>query len=123
LLLYGAASHAAVSAALVQEKQDEQIKKQVPIYFVSEVLSPLKRNYTELEKVLYVVPMASRNLRHYFQSYHNIVPSSQPLNDIIRNREATGRVGKWAAELNKFIIDFVHRSLIQSQALSDFNVD
>jgi hypothetical protein len=89
LLLYVAASHVLVSAALVQEKQDEQTKKQVPIYFISEVLSPSKRNYIELEKVLYVVLMASRKLRHYFQSYHVIVPSSQPLKDIIRNREAT----------------------------------
>jgi hypothetical protein len=66
LLLYIVASHAAVNAALVQEKQDEQVKKQVPVYLVSEVLSPLKRNYTELEKVRYVVLMASRKLRHYF---------------------------------------------------------
>ena len=48
LLLYVAASHAAVSAALVQEKQDGQEKKQVPVYFISEVLSPLKRNYTDI---------------------------------------------------------------------------
>jgi hypothetical protein len=123
LLLYVAASHALVSVTLVQEKQDKQAKKQVPIYFVSEVLSPSKRNYTKLEKVLYVVLMAPRKLRHYFQSYHIIIPSSQPLKDIIRNREAIGRVGKWAAELNEFIIDFVHRSLIQSQALADFIVD
>jgi hypothetical protein len=66
LLLYVVASHAAVSATLVQEKQDGQIKKQAPIYFVSEVLSPSKKNYTELEKVLYAVLMASRKLRHYF---------------------------------------------------------
>jgi hypothetical protein len=59
LLLYVAASHAAVSAALVQEKQDGHTKTQVPVYFVSEVLSPSKRNYTELEKVLYAVLMAS----------------------------------------------------------------
>jgi hypothetical protein len=45
------------------------------------------------------VLMASRKLRHYFQAYHIIVPSSQPLKDIMRNREATGRIGKWAAEL------------------------
>jgi hypothetical protein len=76
LLLYVASSHAAVSAALVQEKQDGQAKKKVPVYFVSEVLSQSKKNYTELEKVLYVVLMASRKLRHYFQSYHIIVPSS-----------------------------------------------
>ena len=109
MLLYVAASHAAVSAALVQERQDDQAKKQVTLYFVFEVLSPSKRNYTELEKVLYVVLMASRKLRHYFQSYHIIVPSSQPLKDIIRNREATRRVGKWATEPNEFTIDYVHR--------------
>jgi hypothetical protein len=76
LLLYVAASHATVSSALVQEKQDGQAKKQVPVYFVSEVLSPSMKKYTELEKVLYAVLMASRKLRHYFQSYHIIVPSS-----------------------------------------------
>jgi hypothetical protein len=76
-----------------------------------------------LEKVLYVVLMASRKLRHYFQAYNIIVPSSQPLKDIMRNREATGRVQKWAAKLNEFCIDYVHRSSIQSQALADFIAD
>ena len=76
-----------------QEKQDGQIKKQASIYFISEVLSPSNKNYTELENVLYVVLMASIKLQHYFQAYHIIVRSSQPLNDIMRNREATERVG------------------------------
>jgi hypothetical protein len=76
LLLYVAASHATVSATLVQEKQDGQAKRQVPMYFVSEVLSSSKKNYTELEKVLYAVLMASRKLRHYFQSYHIVVEST-----------------------------------------------
>jgi hypothetical protein len=84
-----AASHAVVSAAHVHEKQDGQVKRQTLIYFISEVLSLSKKNYTELEKVLYDVLMASRKLRHYFQAYHIIVPSSQPLKDIMRNREAT----------------------------------
>jgi hypothetical protein len=112
LLMYVATSHVAVSAALVQEKQEGQARKQVTIYFVSKMLSASKKNYTELEKVLYAVLMASRKLRHYFQAYHIIIPSSQPLKDIMRNREATDRVGKWAAELNEFTIDFVLRSLI-----------
>jgi hypothetical protein len=55
----------------------------------------------------------------HFQAYNIIVPSSQPLKDIMRNREAIGRVGKWAAELNEFTIDYVHISSIQSQALAD----
>jgi hypothetical protein len=114
LLLYVVASHAAVSAALVQEKQEGQVKKQAPVYFVSKVLSPSKKNYTELEKVLYAVLMATRKLRHYFQAYHIIVPSSQPLKDIMRNKEATRRIRKWVAELNELTIDYVHRSSIQS---------
>jgi ribonuclease HI len=76
-----------------------------------------------MEKVLYAVLVASRELRRYFQTYHIIVPSSQPLKDIIRNREAKGRVEKWAAEMNEFTIDYVHRSSIQSQALADFIAD
>jgi ribonuclease HI len=123
LLLYVAASHSAVSAALVQKKQDGQIKKHAPVYFVFEVLSLSKKNYTELLNVLYAVLMASRKLWHYFQAYHIIVTSSQPLKDIMRNREAIGRIGKWAAELNEFSIDYVHRYSIQSQALADFIVD
>jgi hypothetical protein len=118
-----ATSHSAVSAALVQEKQDGQVKRQAPVYFFSEVLSLSKKNYTELEKVLYDVLMASRQLQRYFQAYHIIVPSSQPLKDIMINREATGRIGKWVAELNEFTIDYVHRSSIQSQALADFIAD
>jgi hypothetical protein len=30
----------------------------------------------------------------------------------MRNREATGRIEKWVAELNEFTIDYVHRSSI-----------
>jgi hypothetical protein len=45
------------------------------------------------------------------------------LKDIIRNIEATGRVGKWVAELNEFTINFVHPSSIPSQALADFIAD
>jgi ribonuclease HI len=123
LLLYVAVSHSAVSAAVVQEKLDGQVKKQAPVYFISEVLSLSKKNYIELEKVLYAVLMASRKLQHYFQAYRIIVPSSHPLKDIMRNREATGRIGKWVVEFNEFTIDYVHRSSIQSQALADFIAD
>jgi hypothetical protein len=123
LLLYVDASHSAVSVVLVHEKQDGQVKRQAPVYFISEVLNLSNKNYTELEKVLYDVLVASRKLLHYFQAYHIIVSSSQPLKDIMRNREATGRIGKWAAELNEFTIDYVHRSSIQSQALVDFIAD
>jgi hypothetical protein len=67
--------------------------------------------------------MALRKLQHYFQAYHIIIPSSQHMKDIMRNKEATGRIGKWATELNEFSIDYVHRSSIQYQVLVDFIAD
>jgi hypothetical protein len=99
---------------------DEGVKRHMPSYFVFKVLGTSKRNYTEMEKVLYAVLMASKKLRHYFQSHNIIVPSSQPLKDIITNREASSQIGKWVPEIKEFVIDFVHRSSIQSQALADF---
>ena len=45
LILYIAASHSAVSAALVQERQEGPTKKQMLVYFVFEVLNPSKKNY------------------------------------------------------------------------------
>jgi hypothetical protein len=55
LLLYVAASHSAVSAALVQEKLDGQVKKQAPVYFISEVLSLSKKLYTIGEGAIFYV--------------------------------------------------------------------
>jgi hypothetical protein len=112
-----------MNAALVQEVMDEGVKKQLRVYFMSKVLGPSKRNYIEMEKILFAALMASRKIWHYFQSHNIIVPSSQPLKDIIRNREASVQIGKWAVEINEFVIDFVHRSSIQSQALADFIAD
>jgi hypothetical protein len=44
LLLYVVAFHATVTAALVQEKHDTHERKQLPVYFISEVLSTSKKN-------------------------------------------------------------------------------
>jgi hypothetical protein len=123
LLIYVLASQSIMSATLVQEMVYEGVKRQMPLYFVFEVLSPSKTNYIAMEKALYAVLMALRKLWHYFQSYNILVPSSQTLKDIIRNREALGRIRKWVVELNEFVIDFVHRSSIQSQAPADFIAD
>jgi hypothetical protein len=66
LLLYITASTSAVSAALVEEKYEEEQLKQVPVYFVSEDLSGAKKFYSKLEKMTYAVVMATRKLKHYF---------------------------------------------------------
>jgi hypothetical protein len=43
-----------------------------------------------------------------------------PLADILHNQDATGRISKWAVELEALSIDFKPRTAIKSQALVDF---
>ena len=112
ILLYVSASPSAVSATLVVE-----------IYYVSEALSTSKLFYSELEKIAYVVVMASRKLRHYFEGHRTIVVTSQPIHDLFRNREALARISNWATELSEFYIDFERRTAIKSQVLADFIAD
>ena len=68
----------------------------------------------------YAVVMASRKLCYYFQSHKIKVPTSFPLQDMFENREASGRIGKWAMQLAENTIDFISRSAIKSQVLADF---
>ena len=60
--------------------------------------------------------MASRKLKHYFQKHPITVVSSAPLADIIQNREATGRVTKWAIEMGPYHIKYEPRTAIVSGA-------
>nr|CAH66588.1 OSIGBa0111E13.6 [Oryza sativa] len=93
---------------------------QKPVYFVSEALHGAKTRYIEMEKLAYALVMASRKLKHYFQAHKVIVPSQYPLSEILRGKEVTGRLSKWATELSPFDLHFVARSAIKSQVLADF---
>jgi hypothetical protein len=46
-----------------------------------------------------------------------------PLADILHNRDATGRISKWAVELGALQIKFKSRTAFKSQALVDFLVE
>jgi hypothetical protein len=51
--------------------------------------------------------MAARKLCYYF----------------FENREASGRIGKWAAQLAEHTISFTSHNAIKSQVLADFMAD
>jgi hypothetical protein len=93
---------------------------QKPIYYVSEVLHEAKVRYPETYKLLYAILIASRKLRHYFQTHKIVVVTSYPLRAILHNSNATGNIAKWAAELAGFQLDFQPRHAIKSQVLADF---
>ena len=64
-----------------------------------------------LSKIAYAVFMASRKLRHYFQECSITVASEVPLNDIINNCDATGRIAKWTIEPLPF--DITYKPLLE----------
>jgi hypothetical protein len=93
------------------------------VYFASEALLGSKIFYSELEKIAYAVIMAARKLRHYFEGHRIRVITTQPLNDLFANKEASTRIIKWSTKLLEYTADFERRSVIKSQVLADFVVD
>ena len=122
MLLYVAANGRAVSVAIVVERKEagKEYPVQRPVYYINEVLIESKRRYPHWQKLVYGVFMASQKLKQYFLGYPITVVSSAPLGDIIQNREATGRIAKWAIELGPHGLKYVPRTTIKSQALVDF---
>ena len=64
--------------------------------------------------------MATQKLLHYFTDHEVTVITSYPLGDIVRNRDAAGRISKWALELMGHDIRYIPHTAIKSQALVDF---
>jgi hypothetical protein len=53
-------------------------------------------------------------LRHYFDAYNISVVTGFPFADILHNRDATGRISKWAVELRALTLDFKPWTAIKS---------
>jgi hypothetical protein len=112
LLLYVVASDHVVSRVLAHEKEERAKEVQRPVYFVSDALSKAKLNYTEIEKIAYAILISSRKLKHYFQGHKITMPTSQPLGDILKSNEASGRIGnihRWG----QFEITYLPRTAIK----------
>ena len=64
--------------------------------------------------------MASRKLRHYFQAHEITVVTRRPLQWILHNPDATGRIMEWAVEMSSFGLKFESTLTIQSGVLAEF---
>ena len=73
---------------------------QHPVYFVSSLLQGARSRYSGVQKLLFGLLTASRKLRHYFQAHEVTVVTRLPLQRILHNPDATGRIVEWALELS-----------------------
>jgi hypothetical protein len=111
-----------VSTVIVVEREEpgHVYKVQRPIYFISEVLNESKARYPQIQKLIYAILIISQKLKHYFDGYQEVVKTSFPLGDIIRNKDANGCIVKWAIELCPYSLEFLSHTTIKSKALVDF---
>jgi hypothetical protein len=94
-----------------------------PIYFISEVLNKSKTRYTQIQKLIHAILITTQKLKHYFDGFHVVIKTKFPLGTILRNKDANGRIAKWAMELCPFDLEFACRDTIKSQTLADFMVE
>ena len=87
---------------------------------MSHVLKDAENRYSTIEKFGQALLMASRKLRPYFLAHSILVYTDQPLRQVLHKMDASGRMLKWAVELNMFDLTFEPRKAIKGQALADF---
>ena len=86
LYLYLAVTPHAVSLALVREEW----KKQKLVYYTSRVLRGVEGRYPQIEKLAFVLIIASRKLRHYFQAHVINIMMDHPLKKAMNKLEVAG---------------------------------
>jgi hypothetical protein len=123
MLLYIAVTNRVVSAVVVVEREEGSKSVQRLVYYLSEVLSTSKQNYPHYQKMTYGVYMVAKKLKHYFQEHPIRVVAEAPISEIISNKDASGRIAKWAIELSPYTPQYDKRDTIKSQVLADFFID
>ena len=88
LFLYLVVTPYAVSSALIKEEG----KVQKPVYYTSRALRGAEGRYLLIEKLAFALIMASKKLRHYFQSHVINVMTDHPLKKAMNKLEAAGRL-------------------------------
>jgi hypothetical protein len=67
--------------------------------------------------------MMTRKLKHYFLVHTIRIVSDRPLARILQSKEAIGWIAQWAVEIRQYVVEFIPRRAIKSQALVDFITD
>ncbi|XP_071901097.1 uncharacterized protein [Coffea arabica] len=92
----------------------------MPVYYISRVLRGPETRYTQAEKLVLALIYAARRLKPYFLAHHVCLRTDQPLRQVLSRPEASGRLTKWAIELEEYDLSYESRTAIKTQALADF---
>ncbi|GKC17554.1 reverse transcriptase domain-containing protein [Tanacetum coccineum] len=119
LIVYLAASHGAISAVLMTERDTVQTS----VYFVSRALQGPELNYSPMEKLVLSLVFAAKRLRRYFQAHPIVVITDQPINKIMSRPDVAGRLQKWSVMLGEHNITYRPRTSVKGHIIADFLVE
>ncbi|GJQ89428.1 reverse transcriptase domain-containing protein [Tanacetum coccineum] len=119
LIMYLSASHGAVGAVLMTERNTVQ----TPVYFISRALQGPEVNYTPMEKLVLALVFAAKRLRRYFQAHPIAVITDQPIKQIISRPDVVGRLQKWSVMLGEHNITYRPRTSVKGQIIAYFLVE
>nr|GEY82771.1 reverse transcriptase domain-containing protein [Tanacetum cinerariifolium] len=97
LIMYLSATHGAISAVLMTERETVQ----TPVYFISRALQ-------------------AKRLRRYFQAHPITVITDQPIKQVMSRPDVAVRLQKWSIMLGEHNITYRLRTSIKGQILADF---
>ena len=109
LTLYLVVSDFSTSAALVKEWDGIQH----PVYYCSQALRGAEERYPKMEKLILALVTTARRLRPYFQAHTIEVPIKHLMRQVLYKPETSGRLIKWAIELNEFDIRYKPRMTVK----------
>ena len=102
-------SATSMSATLIRKKN----RRQLPVYYVSQAFQRAEAKYPRIEKIAFLLIVASCKLRPYFQANPILMMTDQPVKKAMNKPEAARRMIQWAIELSQFDIKYHPRTAIK----------
>ena len=76
-----------------------------------------------MEKLAFVLIIAARRHKPYFQAHKIIVLMDKPLRKVMSSPDAARKMALWAVELSEFNIQYRLRTVVKRQVVADFIVE
>ena len=117
--MYLTVSEVAVSTILFCEEN----KKQRPVFYVSRMLLNAKTHYNAIKKIVLALMNAKKKLGHYFETRPITVIIDFPIKQILSKPDLSGRLTKWAIDLEIYDIRYIPRATKKGQVMANFLVE